>query len=140
MKASLIRSEDEHHWVLLEHRIVQVIVDPTAVRLQSWGLDGSIEIRLAALFTLVLPSGTRREMDPHTSESLAPLLTLLRRPLKALTITRAGELTSDFGDGTTLVAAPSTRAEGWEVQGAGVLEGMSYRSDADGAIWSDPGL
>ncbi|HET7585655.1 MAG TPA: DUF6188 family protein [Gemmatimonadaceae bacterium] len=137
MKASLIRSEDEHHWVLLEHRVVQVSVDPASVRIQSWGVDGSVEVRLAAPFALVLPSGVRREMDPHVSESLAPLLSLVRRPLRALTIGRRGELACDFGDGATLTATSGTRREGWEVQGGGVLEGMSYRSDALGEMWGE---
>ena len=27
MKAQLIESEDEHHWVLLDHRVTQLVID-----------------------------------------------------------------------------------------------------------------
>jgi hypothetical protein len=132
MGATLIESPDEHHWVLLDHQVTQIVVDATSFRVQTWSLEGSAEIRCAAPFTLRQSSGAERLIDPTETETLAPLLALLRRRLESVTITRDGELTAAFSGGTTVIVrgrgggAGGRRSAGWEVQGGGALEGMSY--------------
>jgi len=132
MGATLIESPDEHHWVLLDHRVTQVVVDASAFRVQTWSLEGSAEIRCSAPFTLRLPSGAERTLDPAQTETLAPILGLLRRRLESITVTRDGELTAAFSGGVSLVignwrpAGGARGPGGWEVQGGGTLEGMSY--------------
>jgi Family of unknown function (DUF6188) len=126
MGATLIESPDEHHWVLLDHQVTQIVVDANSFRVQTWSLDGSAEIRCSAPFTLRQASGAERTIDPAETETLAPVLALLRRRLESITITRDGELTAAFSGGTSLVVSGRRRAAGWEVQGGGALEGMSY--------------
>ena len=134
MQASLIQSPDEHHWVLLDHRVTQLVVDVRSLRLQTWSLDGSTELRLTAPFSLRSTAGAERTLDPEETLALAPALALLRRRVASLTVTRAGELTVAFGDGSALVARPSARAEAWELQGGGTLEGMAYRCPVVGEL------
>ena len=132
MGATLIESPDEHHWVLLDHQVTQLIIDVGSFRLQTWSLEGSAEIRCSAPFTLRPASGTGRTIDPAETETLAPLLSLLRRRLESITVTRDGELTAEFTGGVSLVASGDRATGGgrrgapWEVQGGGALEGMSY--------------
>lgn len=138
MHASLIPSDDEHHWVLLDHQVTALTVDLRALRFQTWSLDGSTEVRVAGPFTLRAGgTGTaERTLDPIDTLTLAPALALLRRRLASLTITRAGELTAAFADGSALVCAPDRRVEAWEVQGGGALEGMAYRAPTGGdPLW-----
>ena len=135
MQASLIQSPDEHHWVLLEHRITQLAVDARALRIQSWALDGSTELRVAAPFTLRTAGGAERTLDPVETLALGPALALLRRRLASLTISRDGELTADYGDGVALVVAPDRRVDAWELQGGGALEGMAYLCPPGGGLW-----
>lgn len=134
MPASLIDSPDEHHWVLLDHRVTQLVFEPQALRFESWSLDGSTEVRLAGPFTLRQPGGAERLLDPVETPTLAPVLALLRRRLASLTIARDGELVVDFDGGLAIVAPPSTRTDAWEVQGGGALEGLSYRCLTGGAV------
>jgi hypothetical protein len=132
MGATLIESPDEHHWVLLDHQVTQLVIEASSFRLQTWSLDASAEIRCAAPFTLRQSSGAERTIDPAETETLTPVLSLLRRRLESVTITRDGELTATFSGGTSVVvagkAAAGSRRRGprWEVQGGGALEGMSY--------------
>jgi hypothetical protein len=135
MQSSLIESPDEHHWVLLDHRVTQLAVDTGALRIQSWALDGSTELRVAAPFTLRGAGGTGRTLDPVETLTLGPALALLRRRLASVTITRDGELTADFGDGVALVVGPDRRIDAWELQGGGALEGMAYRCPPGGGLW-----
>lgn len=136
MNATLIESPDEHHWVLLDHRVTQLVIEPSSLRLQTWSLDASAEIRLAGPFTVRVGEGAERALDPATTESLAPALALLRRSVRSLTITREGELSLVLGEGMVVRATGSGRRGGWAVQGGGALEGMSYRSGPDaGAPW-----
>src|SRR3982751_6363530 len=127
MSATLIESADEHHWVLLDHRVTTLIVEPTSFRLQTWSLDASAEVRCAAPFTLRQPSGAERLLDPAETETLAPVLSLLRRRLESITVTRDAELTAAFNGGVSLVVGGRRGPAAWEVQGGGALEGMSYR-------------
>lgn len=126
MGATLIESSDEHHWVLLDHQVTQLVVESASLRIQTWALDASAEIRCAAPFALRQSSGAERTLDPSETETLAPLLTLLRRRLESITVTRDGELTAGFSGGTSLVVPSGRRTPAWEVQGGGALEGMSY--------------
>lgn len=136
MGATLIESPDEHHWVLLDHQITQLVVDTSSFRLQTWSLEGSVDLRCSAPFVFRQSSGAERTIDPSESEALAPLLTLLRRRLESVTITRDGELTAAFSGGASLIAAAARgaaarRSVGWELYGGGALEGMSYSSAAE---------
>ncbi len=134
MPASLIDSPDEHHWVLLDHRVTQLVFETQAVRFQSWSLDGSTEVRLAAPFTLRQPGGAERLLDPAETPTLGPLLALVRRRLTSLTIARDGELIADLEGGLAIIAPPSRREDAWEVQGGGALEGLSYRCLMGGMV------
>jgi hypothetical protein len=134
MPASLIDSPDEHHWVLLDHRVTQLVFEAQALRFESWSLDGSTEVRLTGPFTLRQPGGAERLLDPGETPTLAPMLALLRRRLTSLTIARDGELVADFDGGLAIVAPPSPRTDAWEVQGGGALEGLSYRCLTGGMV------
>jgi hypothetical protein len=137
MQATLIESADEHHWVLLDHRVTQLVFDPGSFRLQTWSLDGSAELRLGAPFRLRLATGgAERVLDPAATETLAPVLGLLRRAAESLTVTRAGALTLAFRDGAAVVAEAAGKGTAWEVTGGGVLEGMAYRGVAGVVPWS----
>lgn len=137
MLASLIESPDEHHWVLLDHRVTELAMDMQSFRFQTWSLDGSAAVRVAAPFTLRLTSGgAERTLDPAETQALAPTLALLRRRMTSLTVTSAGELSAEFADGMALLVRPSLRLEAWEVVGGGLLEGLSYRCPpGGGAPW-----
>lgn len=136
MPATLLESDDEHHWMLLDHRVTQLVFDARAVRLQTWSLDSAVEVRVTGPFRFVTARGGERRLDPGETEGLAPVLGLLRRAVQSLTITRAGDLVVELGDGAALRVAPSARVEAWDVVGAGSMEGMSYRCPTDGrAPW-----
>jgi hypothetical protein len=126
MGATLIESPDEHHWVLLDHQVTSLVIDATSFRVQTWSLDASAEIRCAAPFTLRQASGAERVLDPAETETLAPVLSLLRRRLESVTVTRDGELTAAFSGGVTIAVGGRRGPAAWEVQGGGALEGMSY--------------
>ena len=134
MQASLIQSADEHHWVLLDHRVTQLAVDARSLRLLTWSLDGSTEVRIAAPFALRAAGGAERTLDPVETLTLAPALGLLRRRVASLTVARSGELTVELGDGSALVVPPDPRVEAWELQGGGTLEGMAYRCPPGGGM------
>ena len=129
-----MESPGEHHWVLLDHRVTQLAFDTESVRLHTWALDGSTELRVAAPFSLRTAAGGGRLHDPDDTAALAPVLALLRRRLTALTITRAGELTADFEGGLALEVPPSPRRSAWELQGGGALEGVVYRCPVGGGV------
>jgi hypothetical protein len=135
VKAQLIESDDEHHWVLLDHRVTQLVIDRESMRIQTWSLDGSADIRLAAPFVMELASGGTRRIDPTDTERLAPCLALLGLGVRSITVTRTGTLTFAFSDGSTLIAAPDPRREAWDIQGGGVLEGMVYAGKPGAPLW-----
>jgi hypothetical protein len=136
MTATLIQSPDEHHWMLLDHRVTQLAFDASSVRIHTWSLDASAEVRVDAPFTLSQPSGARRAFDPTASESLGPVLALLRRRVESVTVSRDGALTLAFAGGASLVVEPHARLDAWEVQGGGTLEGVGYRCPVGGgAMW-----
>ena len=132
--AQLIESPGEHHWVLIDHRVTELMVAIASVALRTWSLDASAELTISAPFTLHVPSGAERAVDPQQSETLAPALALLRRYLRSVTITRAGELRADLSDGYALTVPPHPRLEAWVIQGGGALEGMAYRCPAGGGM------
>lgn len=135
MHASLIESEDEHHWVLLDHRVTELSVALRAVRVRTWSLDGSLELSLSAPFRLRLSSGAVRSLDPARAESLTPLLALVGRGVQSVTIARSGDVIMAFGDGAALEGSPDPRLAAWELLGAGLLEGLAYRSAPGAAPW-----
>ena len=135
MKAQLIESDDEHHWVLLDHRVTQLVIDRSSIRLQTWSLDGSADIRLAAPFGFQLASGAMRHVDPSDTERLAPCLALVGLGVRSVTVTRTGTLTLSFSDGSAIIASPDPRRSAWDVQGGGILEGMAYAGEPGMELW-----
>lgn len=135
MNAQLIESEDEHHWVLLDHRVTQLVIDRESIRIQTWSLEGSADVRLAAPFTVQLASGATRQIDPADTERLAPCLSLVGLGVRSVTVTRTGTLTLAFSDGSTLTASPDPRRSSWDVQGGGLLEGMAYAGQPGVELW-----
>ena len=136
MPAQLIESETEHHLVLLDHRVTQLAVERRAFRVQTWSLDGSVELRIATRCAFVLPSGARRELDPLAPESLAPLLGIVGAAVHDLTVTRDGMLTLSLGERGELELASSGRDDAWLVAGGGMLEGLAYHAATGGrAPW-----
>lgn len=135
MLSQLISTDDEHHWVLLDHAVAQLAIERRAFRLQTWSLDGSIELRVGAPCVLVVGSGTRRELVPTAPETLAPLLALVGATVRSLTVTREPRLVVEFADESVLELV-GAGTDAWTVQGGGVLEGMAYRSPERGlAPW-----
>jgi hypothetical protein len=130
---TLTESPDEHRWELTGHRVTQLSVDASSVRLLSWSLHSSLDVRIAAPFVLLQADGERRGIDPVASEEVAPLLTLVGRGMRSLAVTRGGALTLHFGEGTTIECAPSRRRDAFQVQGGGALEGVVYAAASTGA-------
>ncbi len=138
MSASLDERTDRHDWMLEGHRLTQLLVDLHGFRFQSWALSESLEIQVAVPFRYAQADGTDREVDPREAEQLAPLLGLLGRLVHGVAVGREGELEVRFGDGSVLTCAPHTNRAAWEVQGAGALEGLAYRSPPGGGVpWLD---
>ena len=137
MSATPDVSPDRHRWRFRAHRVTQLLVDLRSFRFQTWTLQASTEVRLAAPFTLRLADGTEYQIDPEEPERLAPVLTLLDRTLESLTATRAGELMLAFSDGSTLRCAAGPGRRAWEVQGGGALEGLAYRGGGAKAPWEE---
>ena len=135
MNAQLIESEDEHHWVLLDHRVTQLVIDRSSIRIQTWSLEGSADIRLGAPFVVHLTSGVARPIDPTETERLAPCLALVGLGVRSVTVTRTGTLTLAFTDGSSLSASPDPRRSSWDVQGGGILEGMAYVGQPGVELW-----
>ena len=135
MNAQLIESEDEHHWVLLDHRVTQLVIDRSSIRIQTWSLEGSADVRLAAPFSIQLASGAQRQIDPGETERLAPCLALVGLGVRSVTVTRTGTLTLAFTDGSSISASPDPRRQSWDVQGGGILEGMAYAGQPGVELW-----
>lgn len=136
MPSQLIESAAEHHLVLLDHRVTQLAVELRSFRVQTWSLEGSLELRVATRCALVLPSGARRELDPAAPETLSPLLGLVGARVHDLTVTRDGALSLSLGERGALELAPGGREDSWTVAGGGVLEGIAYHAvSGDRAPW-----
>lgn len=135
MNAQLIESEDEHHWVLLDHRVTQLVIDRASIRIQTWSLDGSADIRIACPFVLQLASGGTRHIDPVDTERLSPCLAMVGLGVRSITVTRSGTLTLAFTDSSTIAVAPDPRRPAWDVQGGGILEGMAYAGQPGVELW-----
>jgi hypothetical protein len=132
MPASLDASTEQHDWSLDGHRITQLCVDAASCRLLTWTLEASLEIRLGVPFQLTLADGTTREIDPDAPEQTAPLLTLISREIQRLVVTRSGTLSVAMSDGSVLDVASHKHFEAFEVNGAGSLEGITYRAHIGG--------
>ena len=135
MNAQLIESEDEHHWVLLDHRVTQLVIDRSSIRIQTWSLDGSADVRVAGPFTLQLASGATRHIDPADTERLAPCLAMVGLGVRSVTVTRNGTLTVAFTDSSAISVPPDPRRPAWDVQGGGILEGMAYAGQPGVELW-----
>ena len=135
MNAQLIESDDEHHWVLLDHRVTQLVIDRSSIRIQTWSLDGSADVRLAASFLAHPASGAVRRIDPADTERLAPCLALVGLGVRSVTVTRTGTLTLAFSDGSSIAVSPDPRRPAWDVQGGGILEGMAYAGQPGVELW-----
>ena len=109
MNAQLIESDDEHHWVLLDHRVTQVVIDRSSMRRQTW--------------------------SPSDTERLSPCLALVGLGVRSVTVTRTGTLTLAFSDGSSLSASPDPRRPALDVQGGGILEGMAYAGQPGVELW-----
>ena len=134
MTASLDHRTDRHAWTLDGHRLTQLLVDMHGFRFQSWALSESLEVQVAVPFAYAQMDGTEREVDPREAEQLAPLLGLLGRLVLGVILTRDGALEVRFGDGSVLACAPHANRAAWEIQGAGALEGLAYRSPPGGGV------
>ena len=134
MTATLDATPEQHDWIFDGHRITQLTIDTGAVRIATWTLQASAEIRLDTPFRFVEADGTARRIDPDEPEQLAPLLTLVGRAVDQLTVTRAGELEVSFGDGSRLFAWPHPLHVAWHVAGGGALEGMAYQCVPGGGM------
>jgi hypothetical protein len=140
MTATLDESPDRHRWTFDAHRITRLSVEPSALRIETWTLESSAEVRIAAPFRYREPDGATRTIDPAEPEQLAPLLALLQRRLESLEIARAGEITLRFGDGSELRCVPRKGDTGapwaaWELHGGGALEGIEYRGVTGEPPW-----
>ena len=132
MSAELEPLANEHRWRLSDRVVTQLVLDPSALRLHTWALDGSAEIRFAAPFSFSPPSGPPIIVDPEQPGTLAPVLELLNRALSTIVVHRTGELELTFADGTRLRADPHPRFEAWEITGSGSLEELSYLAQPGG--------
>jgi uncharacterized protein DUF6188 len=135
VNAQLIDSQDEHHWVLLDHRVTQLVIDRESIRIQTWSLDGSADIRLASTFAFHFANGSTKRIDPIETERLSPCLALLGLGVRSVTVTRSGTITLAFSDGSSISASPDPRRPSWDVQGGGVLEGMAYAGQPGVELW-----
>ena len=137
MSATFEEQDGHHRWTLHDHRVTQLVVELGAVRLVTWTLNASLDIRLGTAFTLLQADGVDRDTDPDEPEQLAPLLTLVGRWAETLTVSEDAELVVAFSDGTVLTARADPRYEAWQVQGGGALEGLAYVSRPGGGTpWS----
>ena len=64
-------------------------------------------------------------MDPERSDSMAPLLPLLRHCLVSLTVFRSGLLVLTFEDGTELWVPKDEQYESWQAVGNGELSDIA---------------
>jgi hypothetical protein len=136
MTATLEESADRHRWTFDAHHVTRLCVEPSAMRIETWTLEASAEVRIAAPFRYREPDGSERAIDPGEPERLAPLLGLLQCRLEWFEVARAGEITLRFGDGSELRCAPRGRGATWEVRGGGALEGIEYRGASGEPPWT----
>ena len=132
MSATLDERPGGHVLLLDDHRVTQLLVELRAVRLLTYSLHDALELRVGVPFTLRQADGDARRVDPAEPEQLAPLLTLVGRRVEALDADEGGGAEVAFSDGTVLTVAPHPREEAWQLQGAGGLEGLVYRSPPGG--------
>ncbi|MDB4906193.1 MAG: hypothetical protein JWO05_977 [Gemmatimonadetes bacterium] len=123
MRAQLIESEGEHHWVLLDHRISGLVVERRNFRIQTWSLDSSLEVLVSGAASLRTVTGGSRTIEAGRPETLAALLGFVGAEMRSVTVlTVERRLSVEFGDGTVL----AVEGAGWAVSGAGALEGVGY--------------
>ena len=136
MNAELIETADEHRWELRDFRVTQLHVDLSSFRVETWTLEGSLEIRLSVPFHYREADGHDRRIDPEEPERLAPLLSILGSYITTIVVARSGNLLVQLADGSEIQAASHPRFEAWELTGGGTLEGISYQaSPGRGSPW-----
>ena len=126
MKADFQRAADEHRWNLRDATVTQLVIDPASVRIVSWHLRGSTDIRLGQCFTYTEADGTERLVDPGHPEQAAPLLALVTHRIDEVTVHRSGVLHLRFGDGSRIRIEPHPQFEAWEARGEGALGDLNY--------------
>lgn len=126
MTAQLTKSDDEHTWTFQDRAVTQIIVDTAAFRLQTWRLDGGAEVRVGVPFTFRPADGPALTIDPERARELAPTLDLVGTGLRAIRVSRAGDLRIEFADGSALEVTPHPAYEAWEIRGADSLAGLAY--------------
>lgn len=132
MTASVEQRGDAHEWSLDGHRVAELAVDRDGLRLRSWSLTESVEVRVLAPFQYAQVDGSDRRVDPLEPEQLSILLSLLGRLVLGATVRAEGSLALRFGDGSVLTCPPHGSRAAWELLGAGALEGLAYRAPAGG--------
>lgn len=132
VSAHLEQRPDAHLLALDDHRVTQLAVELGAVRLSTWTLHDSLELRIGVPFVVRQADGEARHADPAEPERLAPLLTLVGRRLEVLRVGRDATLVAGFSDGTVLEVQPHPRHEAWHLDGGGGLEGLVYVARAGG--------
>ena len=89
-------------------------------------------------FRLRAPSGGERTLDPEQNDTLAPLLSLLHRPLEGFAAASDGRCVLRFTDGTELHAEPHEYYEAWHAEGTGALADASLLcGPGGGAPWGE---
>jgi hypothetical protein len=132
MTASVEERGDAHEWTFEAHRVAELAVDREGLRLRSWSMTESVDVRVLAPFRYAQVDGTDRRVDPLEPEQLSVLLSLVGRLVLGATVRADGSLALRFGDGSVLRCAPHASRTAWELLGAGALEGLAYRAPAGG--------
>ena len=102
------------------------------MRVQTWSLQDSLEIRFGAPFSFRDVDGRERDIDIEAPEQAAPLLSLLSLEIRAITVNRSGEMTVEFSDLSSITIASHPQYEAFEVTGSGDLERISYLAQPGG--------
>jgi len=113
---------------MLQCTVTQICFDASSVRLSSWSLTSTLEIRITIPFVLVQANGSRSEIDPEISKQLAPVLSLLRETIVSLQIETSGALKVLIGNGGQVVLEVPLHPEyeAFEIKGTGEFSDVQY--------------
>jgi hypothetical protein len=125
MPAYLNEERDRHDWQVSDHRVTAIIFDLSSIRLQSWTLSASIEVRLGVPFDLSAAGHTYR-IDPEQPATGAPLLPLLGSEVHQLSVRRTGEMTLHLDDHVSIEVEPHAEYEAWEAEFTGPFARSGY--------------
>jgi hypothetical protein len=109
----LIESLD--YWLVTVegHPVSQVVLD-WEVRLRVYDAAVDLDIGLTTPFRLIV-GGVKHVVRPGDTETLAPLLGLLRKPVASVLAQKDGHFEVRFSDGDLLQAKPDLVYESWEL-------------------------